>query len=66
MISFEQVSRLLQNRQIAGFNIDPLLQSWAGPFGTSNRVITLTATNGLIYLTIIQYDQTNNQIKPPV
>ena len=61
-ISFPEVPNL----QIERFIIDPLLQPWAGPPGTSNRIITLFGRNGLTYLVKARLDPATNQIFPPI
>ena len=62
LTSFEEASRLLQWGQIVNFTIDPLLQVWAGPPGTPNRIVTLIGRDGLSYLVLARYDPATNQI----
>jgi len=61
-VPFEEITQMLQNRQIARYDIDPLLQS----IGSLNKIFTMYGTNGMIYLTKGQYDQVSNKIYPPV
>jgi hypothetical protein len=66
LISFEETARMLQTDLIDRYILDPLLQPWAGPPGTSNRVITLFGKNGITYLAKVKYDQQTNQVFPPI
>lgn len=52
--------------QIERYIIEPLLQPWAGPPSTQNRILTIFGKNGMTYLVKAKYDQTSNQIYPPV
>lgn len=61
-IPFEQLNTI----QIEKYNIDPLLQPWAGPPKIQNRIITIFDTNGMTYLVKARYDQVNSQIYPPI
>jgi len=40
-ISYQEACHLLNSGEITSFEIPPLLQPWAGPLGTKNRVILL-------------------------
>ena len=61
-IPFSQLSSI----QIERYIIEPLLQPWAGPPSTQNRIITIFGTNGMTYLVKALYDQATNRIFPPV
>lgn len=61
-IPFSQLSTI----QIERYIIEPLLQPWAGPPSTRNRIITIFGTNGMTYLVKALYDQSTNRIFPPV
>ena len=65
-ISFQDAIQKLQRNEIERYIIDPILQSWAGPPGTLNRIITLFGKNGISYLVKARYDSKTNQIHPPV
>ncbi len=61
-IPFEQISQI----QIARWILDPLVQPWAGPPTSPNRIITVFDTNEITYLVKARYDQATNQIFFPV
>ena len=61
-IPFSEVSSL----QIERYIIEPLLQPWAGPPSSPNRIITIFGKNGMTYLLKAKYDPVSNQIFPPV
>jgi hypothetical protein len=61
-ISFEQIPKL----QIERYIFDTILQPWAGPPGTLNKIITIFTKNGITYFAKVRYDQVSNQIFPPV
>lgn len=61
-IPFSQLSTI----QIERYIIEPLLQPWAGPTNTQNRILTIFGTNGMTYLVKAKYDQATNQIFPPL
>jgi len=65
-ISFEEAANLLSQNLISQVNLDALLQPWAGPPGTPNRVLTLVGTDGRVLFVKAQYDLTTNQIFPPL
>lgn len=59
-IPFQNVTNL----QIERWIIDPVVQPWAGPPGTPNRIITIFTRNGLTYLVKARYDSVTNQVTP--
>ena len=61
-IPFSQLSTININNYI----IEPLLQPWAGPPSTQNRILTIFASNGMTYLVKALYNGTDNRIFPPV
>jgi len=61
-IPFSQLSTI----QIERYIIEPLLQPWAGPPNTQNRIITIFDRNGMTHLVKAKYDQASGQIFPPV
>jgi len=65
IIPFKQATQMLSRGQIAKFLVDPMLQPWAGPPSSPNRILSFYGTNGLIYLTKGKYNSTTNQIFPP-
>jgi len=65
-ITIPTVQNLLQNSLISRFEISTLLQPFAGPPGTPNRIILLTGFNGEKYFTVGKYDPIQNQILNPV
>ncbi|CAN5690318.1 hypothetical protein BH23THE1_BH23THE1_32640 [soil metagenome] len=65
-ISFPEVTNMFSQNQVERYIIDPLLQPWAGPPSTQNRIITIFTKNGMTYLVKVRYDQERNQIYPPV
>ena len=60
-IPFSQLSTI----QIERYIIEPLLQPWAGPPNTQNRILTIFGKNGMSYLVKARYDQATNQIFQP-
>jgi hypothetical protein len=65
-INFDELVQKFKGQEINRYILNPMLQSWAGPPGTQNRIITLFAKNGLTYLAKVRYDQQSNQIYPPI
>lgn len=65
VISFEQGIQKLTNGEIERFLIDPMLQPWAGPPSSPNRIFSFYSRDGLIYLVKGRYDAINNQIYQP-
>ena len=61
-IPFSQLSTI----QIEKYIIEPLLQPWAGPPNTQNRILTIFGKNGLTYLVKALYDQASGRIFPPI
>lgn len=61
-IPFSQLNTI----QIERYIIEPLLQPWAGPPSTQNRIITIFDRNGMTYLVKALYDQASGRIFPPV
>ena len=61
-VPFSQLNTI----QIDRYIIEPLLQPWAGLPSSPNRIITIFGTNGITYLIKAKYDQSSNQIYPPV
>ena len=49
-INIERAGQMLSRQEILKYTIDPLTQPWAGPPGTSNRILTLVNKNGQLYL----------------
>jgi hypothetical protein len=62
VVPFDQVPSL----QIAGFSFDPLLQPWAGPPTSPNRIITLALQDGRAVLVKARFDSKTNRLHPPV
>lgn len=65
-ITFEQVAQMLNSGQIERYIIEPLLQPWAGPPSTSNKILTVFNKNGMTYLVKVKYDPVTNQIFNPI
>ena len=65
-ISFQEVSEMLSQNKVSKYIIEPILQPWAGPPLTQNRILTIFGTNGMTYLVKALYDQASNQIFPPI
>ena len=61
-IPFSQLNTI----QIDRYIVEPLLQPWAGPPSTQNRIITIFATNGITYLVKALYNQSTNKIFQPI
>ena len=61
LIPFEQLGTL----QIERYEIEPLLQVWAGDPGTPNRILTLFLKDGRAVYVKALYDASTNQIQPP-
>ncbi len=73
---------MFQDNQVERYIVDPILQPWSGkpeglqrplhsnavqlPPTSPNRILTLFDKNGVTYLVKAQYNQTANQIYPPV
>lgn len=66
LISFQEATDLFSQSKILGYEIDLLLQPWAGPPGTPNRIVVLFGKNGKIYLIKARYDSRSKQIFSPV
>ena len=54
--SLEQINQLLQSGQIARFEMSLMLQPWAGPPGTLNRVLTFQTIDGQKLFVVAQYN----------
>jgi hypothetical protein len=65
-VPFQQITQMLSQNQIERFVLDPLLQPWAGPPVTTNRILTMFGKNGITYLVKAQYDPKQNQIFSPI
>ena len=65
-ISFQRITEMLSQGQIERYILDPLLQPWADPPTSSNRILTMFGKNGITYLVKARYDLTTNQIFAPV
>lgn len=65
-ITLEQAGKMLSENQIERTAIDSLLQPWAGHPGSPNKIITLIARDGRLYLVKCRYDSITNQLFPPV
>lgn len=61
VISFSELPAL----RIVGFRLDPLLQPWAGPPSSPNRIITLILQDGRSALIKARYDADRNELHPP-
>jgi len=59
----DEVGRLIQNNQIFGYRIDPILQPWAGP---GNTILTITLKTSQGILVKARYNPQTNQIFPPI
>ena len=57
---------MLSQNKVSKYIIEPILQPWAGPPLTQNRILTIFGTNGMTYLVKALYDQASNQIFPPI
>ena len=64
LIPFEEATQMLHRNEVERYTIDPLLQVWAGPPGTSNRIVTLIRRDGTVSAVQARYDPTTNQIYP--
>jgi hypothetical protein len=62
-IGFDDAGMINQQKQIERFEINPTLQVWAGK---NNRIITLYAKNGSVYLVKAVFNPLTNQIFPPI
>lgn len=65
VISFEEVSKLIQSGQIQNYYLDVFMQPWAGPPGNLNSMITFVDRSGSIYLAKVRYNKAENSINPP-
>ena len=63
-LNFNEATQKLQQSEIEQWTIDPLLQPWAGPSGSPNRVITLFGKDGRTWLVRARFDERTNQIFP--
>lgn len=61
-VSVQRIGEMLSQNQIERHIIDPLLQTWAGPPGTSYRIFTFLGKNGVSYLVRARYNAQTNQI----
>lgn len=65
VISFDQATVMLSSGKIARFLVDPMLQPWAGPPSSPNRILSFYGNDGLIYLAKGRYNPATNSIFPP-
>ena len=65
-VSFEEVVRSFQNGAVQRYDIDPLLQPWAGPATDPHRIITLFYTDGRSALARVLWNPVTNEIFPPL
>lgn len=63
-ISFDEASEMLKRNEIYNSVINPLLQPFAGPPSSSNRIITLFHKNGTTYLLKAKYNSNKTIDKP--
>jgi hypothetical protein len=61
-----EISQLLSSGQVARFESPPVMQPWAGPPGTPNRIFTFQTLDGRKLFVKAQYNQQINQLLPPV
>ena len=64
-VTFERAVELLQSGRVVRFDIDPLVQVWAGLPSQPNRIVTLILQDGTTVLVKARFDPTTNQIFPP-
>ncbi len=60
------INRLLQEQKIARFDVNIVLQPFAGPPGTPNKVLTFLTDDRRKLFVVARYDPDQNQIFPPV
>jgi hypothetical protein len=65
-VPFQQIAQMLSQNQIENFYLDPLLQPWAGPPNSINRILTMFGRNGITYLVKARYNHETNQVFSPV
>ena len=65
-VPFQDIANMLSQNQIERYIIDPILQPWAGPPGTTNNILTMFGKNGITYLVKARYNSQTNQIFAPV
>jgi hypothetical protein len=65
-MTLPQLAELMQAEQIVRFEIPPLMQPFAGPPGTLNRIITYYTLDGQKLFVKARYDPVSNRIDPPV
>lgn len=64
--SLNEISQLLASGQVTRFETPPVMQPWAGPPGTPNRIFTFQIVDGRKLFVKAQYNQQTNQLLPPV
>ena len=65
LIPFAEATGMLQRNEVERYTIDPLNQVWAGPPGTTNRIVTLIRRDGTLSAVLAKYDPTTGQIFTP-
>lgn len=65
-VTFDRAVELIQSGRVQRFTLDPLLQPWAGPPTSPNRIVTLILNDGTTVLVRAHYNPINNNIMPPV
>lgn len=64
LISFGQALNLFQTNNVARYDMNLLLQPFAGPFGTSNRAVIIQDNSGNRFVVYAQID--NGKLLPPI
>jgi len=66
VIPYERAAQLLKEGKVARTDFDPLVQPWAGPPSTPNRMMTFFTSSGMTYVSKVRYDPTTRTVYPPV
>jgi hypothetical protein len=64
-ISYEDSKLLFDREEVVRCEVDPVLQPFAGPPGTLNRILTILTLKREKYFTVCQYDYQTSTHLPP-
>jgi len=65
VISVDEINKKMTGAEIERFEMDPMLQAYAGSHRSNNRLLTFYGKNGEVYHVRADYDAKTNKINPP-
>lgn len=65
VISVDEIMKKMGEGQMERFELNPMLQAYAGSHRSNNRLLTFYGKNGDIYHVRADYDPKTNKINPP-